>query len=68
VATPYVHSLYLFNHESRHNEPGDPGHASCTAWTGAAGVPNGMDAQFEPGSGHARAALRRRRAPQQGGR
>jgi hypothetical protein len=57
VATPYVHSLYLLNHESRHNEPGDPSHASCTAWTGSAGVPNGMDAQFEPGSGHARAAL-----------
>lgn len=58
VVTPYVHSLYLFNHESRHNEPGDPLHASCaTAWTGAAGIPNGMDAQFDPGSGYARAAL-----------
>lgn len=57
VAAPYVHSLYLFNHESRHNEPGDPGHVTCTAWTGAAGVDNGMDATFEPGSGFARAAL-----------
>lgn len=57
VVTPYVHSLYLLNHESRHNEPGDPFHTSCTAWTGAAGVPNGMDAQLEPGSGYARAAL-----------
>jgi len=57
VVTPYIHSLYLFNHESRHNEPGDPGHTSCTAWTGAAGTPNGMDAQFEPGSGYARGAL-----------
>lgn len=58
VVTPYVHSLYLFNHESRHNEPGEPGHTSCaTAWTGAAGITNGMDAQFEPGSGYARAVL-----------
>jgi hypothetical protein len=58
VATPYVHSLYLFNHESRHNEPGDPGHTSCTtAWTGATGIPNGMDSQFDPGSGYTRAAL-----------
>jgi hypothetical protein len=57
VATPYVHSLYLLNHESRHNEPGEPGHTSCTAWTGASGVTNGMDAQFEPGSGFTRAAL-----------
>lgn len=58
VAAPYVHSLYLFNHESRHNEPGDPSHTSCaTAWTGATGIPNGMDAQFEPGSGFTRAVL-----------
>jgi hypothetical protein len=57
VAAPYVHSLYLFNHESRHNEPGDPGHTTCTAWTGAPGVDNGMDATFEPGSGFARATL-----------
>ncbi|MFF0009704.1 hypothetical protein ACFYQT_40640 [Streptomyces tibetensis] len=57
VAAPYVHSLYLFNHESRHNEPGDPGHATCTAWTGAPAVDNGMDAKFEPGSGFARATL-----------
>jgi hypothetical protein len=57
VATPYVDPLYLFMHESRHNEPGDPLHTSCTSWTGAAGTPNGMDAQFEPGSGYARAAV-----------
>lgn len=57
VATPYIHSLYLFVHEARHNEPGDPGHTSCTAWTGATGIPNGMDAQFDPGSGYTRAAL-----------
>ncbi|GGW87405.1 hypothetical protein GCM10010297_05610 [Streptomyces malachitofuscus] len=58
VAAAYIHSLYLFNHESRHNEPGEPGHTSCaTAWTGATGIPNGMDAQFDPGSGYARAAL-----------
>ncbi|MFD9499751.1 hypothetical protein [Streptomyces sp. NPDC060035] len=58
VVTPYVHSLYLFTHECRHNEPGDPSHTSCaTAWTGAPGIPNGMDAQFEPGSGYTRSAL-----------
>jgi hypothetical protein len=57
VATPYIHSLYLFMHEARHNEVGDPGHTSCTAWTGATGTPNGMDAQFDPGSGFTRAAL-----------
>ncbi|MGV9316263.1 hypothetical protein ACWDR0_29360 [Streptomyces sp. NPDC003691] len=57
VPTPYVHSLYLFVHEARHNEPDDPGHTSCTAWTGATGTPNGMDAQFEPGSGYTRATL-----------
>ena len=57
VATPYIDPLYLFIHESRHNEPGDPVHTSCTSWTGASGTPNGMDAQFEPGSGYARAAV-----------
>ncbi|MFG2514186.1 hypothetical protein [Streptomyces sp. NPDC048584] len=57
VAAPYVHSLYLFNHESRHNEPSDPGHATCAAWTGAPTVDNGMDATFEPGSGFVRATL-----------
>jgi hypothetical protein len=57
TATPYVDPLYLFVHESRHNEPGDPLHTSCTSWTGAPGTPNGMDAQFEPGSGYARAAV-----------
>lgn len=57
VAAPYVHSLYLFNHESRHNEPGDPGHSTCTAWTGAPAVNDNMDATFEPGSGFARATL-----------
>src|SRR5205085_9893948 len=43
TAVPYIHSLYLLNHESRHNEPGDPAHVSCTSWTGAAGTANGMD-------------------------
>jgi hypothetical protein len=57
VATPYVDPLYLFMHESRHNEPGEPLHTSCTSWTGAAGTPNGMDSQFEPGSGYGRAAV-----------
>ncbi len=53
----YVDSLYLLIHENRHNQPGDPSHTSCTAWTGAAGIPNGMDAVFEPGSGYAYSAL-----------
>lgn len=57
AVSPYIHSLYLLNHESRHNEPGDAFHTSCTSWTGAAGIPSGMDATFEPGSGYARAAL-----------
>jgi hypothetical protein len=57
-ASPYVHSLYLLIHESRHNEPGDLFHASCpTAWNGKPGQLNGTDEKFEPGSGYARSAL-----------
>ena len=39
VVSPYIHSLYLLVHESRHNEPDDPGHASCNAWAGQPGYP-----------------------------
>lgn len=54
----YIHSLYLLLHENRHNEPGDPGHSTCTAWDGSGtSVPGGMDQHFEPGSGYAAAAL-----------
>lgn len=58
VASAYIHSLYLLNHESRHNEPGDPSHTSCPEWNDSTGVPvDNQDEEFEPGSGHARAAL-----------
>ena len=54
----YIHSLYLLLHENRHNEPGDPGHSTCTAWDGSGiSIPGGMDQHFEPGSGYAAAAL-----------
>ncbi|MGH2636070.1 MAG: hypothetical protein ACRDHU_08000 [Actinomycetota bacterium] len=54
---PYVYSLQLVVHENRHNEPGDPSHTSCPSWTGGPGVPGGMDAAFEGGSGYASGVL-----------
>lgn len=53
---PYVHNLYLFVHESRHNEPGEPLHATCNGWEGTTLPPGAADATFEPGSGYAAAA------------
>jgi hypothetical protein len=46
-------------HETRHNEPGDPGHTTCTSWAGIPDTPSGndMDATFQPGSGYAAAAM-----------
>jgi hypothetical protein len=54
----YDSPLYLIMHECRHNEPGDPGHVTCTSWSDPGGQPfSGMDQQFENGSGYAMACL-----------
>ena len=45
----YLSSLYLFLHESRHNESGDPGHVIIGG--------RQMDPSLENGSGHAWAAI-----------
>jgi hypothetical protein len=53
---PYVHNLYLLIHENRHNEPGEPLHATCNGWEGTALPPASADQTFDPGSGYAAAA------------
>ena len=46
----YISPLYLFVHEARHSEPGEPGHVECNGR-------GNMDPSLENGSGHAAAAL-----------
>ena len=46
----YSGPLYLFVHEARHSEPGEPGHVQCNG-------KGNMDGSLENGSGHAAAAL-----------
>jgi hypothetical protein len=46
----YVGPLFLLMHESRHNQPGDPGHTTCYGF-------GNMDPALDKGSGHAWATL-----------
>ncbi len=50
MLAPYVDELQLLIHETRHSEPGDPGHTSC-------GIPGGNDQSLENGSGYSTAAM-----------
>jgi hypothetical protein len=47
---PASYLFYIVVHESRHSEPGEPGHTSCNGQ-------GNMDAELDQGSGHAWAAL-----------
>jgi len=53
--TLWQNRLSIVVHEGRHNEPDDPGHVYCAAWSG--GRVSSRDQQLENGSGFASAAM-----------